>query len=131
MPLCPIDECNSPYQSHSAFAGNPYFVDLDILHDEKLITDSELEKSRQKTPYSTEYARLYENRIKLLKKASRRAENRAEIENFANSDKYIKKFCEFMALKAANNGAKWQDWSISEPDSETLFMWKFIQFHFF
>lgn len=131
LPLCPIDECNSPYQSHSAFAGNPYFVDLDILHDEKLITDSELEESRQKTPYSTEYARLYENRIKLLKKASRRAENRAEIENFANSDKYIKKFCEFMALKAANNGAKWQDWSISEPDSETLFMWKFIQFHFF
>ena len=54
LPLCPIDECNSPYQSHSAFAGNPYFVDLDILHDEGLITDSELEESRQKTPYSTE-----------------------------------------------------------------------------
>lgn len=131
LPLCPIDECNSPYQSHSAFAGNPYFVDLDILHDEGLITDSELDENRQQTPYSSEYVRLYHNRTSLLKKASLRADNRDEIEKFVKSSKYLKAFCEFMALKAANNGAKWQDWSISEPDSETLFMWKFIQFHFF
>ena len=131
LPLCPIDECNSPYQSHSAFAGNPYFVDLDILHDEGLITDSELDENRQHTLYSSEYVRLYHNRTELLKKASLRADNRDEIEKFIKSSKYLKAFCEFMALKAANNGAKWQDWSISEPDSETLFMWKFIQFHFF
>ena len=34
---------DSPYQSYSAFAGNPYFIDLDTLKDEKLLTQDEID----------------------------------------------------------------------------------------
>ena len=38
LPFCMADECNSPYKSYSAFSGNPYFIDLDILVKKGLIT---------------------------------------------------------------------------------------------
>ena len=63
LPFCMVDECNSPYKSYSAFGGNPYFVDLPLLFEEGLITESELKSSRQQTPYSCEYVRLYHTRI--------------------------------------------------------------------
>ena len=42
LPFCMIDECNSPYKSFSAFAGNPYFIDLPTLCEQGLITKEEL-----------------------------------------------------------------------------------------
>ena len=58
LPFCMIDECNSPYKSYSAFGGNPYFVDLEGLFAEGLLTRDELDSARQQTPYSCEYVRL-------------------------------------------------------------------------
>ena len=84
LPFCMIDECNSPYKSYSAFGGNPYFVDLPSLYREGLITEEELTASRQQTPYSTEYVRLYHTRCDLLIEAAKRVKNRAEIEEFIN-----------------------------------------------
>ena len=76
LPPCMVDECNSPYKSYSAFGGNPYFVDLPTLFEEGLITKEELDSSRQQTPYSAEYVRLYHTRCNLLIEASKRlAEN--------------------------------------------------------
>ena len=49
LPFCVVDECNSPYKSYSAFAGNPYFIDLEVLCRKGLITREELDESRQKT----------------------------------------------------------------------------------
>ena len=42
LPFCMVDEYNSPYKSYSSFSGNLYFVDLETLHAEGLITDAEL-----------------------------------------------------------------------------------------
>ena len=93
LPLCPIDECNSPYQSHSAFGGNPYLVDLPKLFEQGLLTQEELQHHRQQTPYSCEYVRLYHNRLELLNTASRRAQNKEEIEAFIQSNPYLEQFC--------------------------------------
>lgn len=131
LPLCPIDECNSPYQSHSAFGGNPYLVDLPKLFEQGLLTQEELQHHRQQTPYSCEYVRLYHNRLELLNTAARRANNKDEIEAFIQSNPYLEQFCRFMSLKAANENKHWNEWTVKEEDAETLFLWKFIQFHFF
>lgn len=131
LPLCMVDECNSPYKSYSAFGGNPYFVDLPTLFEEGLITKEELDASRQQTPYSAEYVRLYHTRCNLLIEASKRVINRTEIDEFIDNDKYLSDFCKFMALKHKNNQAPWYEWESDEYDEEILFGWKFIQFKFF
>ena len=58
LPFCLTDEYNSPYKSYSSFSGNPYFIDLQSLHREGLITDDELQNARQNGPYSCEFERL-------------------------------------------------------------------------
>mgnify|MGYP003532842230 CR=1 FL=1 len=72
LPFTMVDDCNSPYQSYSAFAGNPYFIDLPTLYKKGLITKEELSLSRQNSPYGAEYDRLKEERTDLLLKASKR-----------------------------------------------------------
>ncbi len=131
LPFCPVDEYNSPYKSYSTFAGNPYFVDLEVLHKKGLLTDDELKAAEQKSPYLCEFERLSEERFKLLLRASTRVKNRDEIEKFAADNQYIESFCSFMALKNANDFLPWQQWTAAEFDQEVLFAWKFIQFEFF
>lgn len=131
LPFCMADDCNSPYQSYSAFGGNPYFIDLDILFKKGLITAEELESQKQSTPYSCEYSRLYHTRFDILKKAGKRAQNKSEINEFIEKNKYLKDFCEFMGRKAANGGKPWYEWENDSIDKATFEMWKFIQFEFF
>lgn len=131
LPFCMIDECNSPYKSYSAFGGNPYFVDLKKLFEKGLLTSEELDECRQNQPYSCEYVRLYNTRTNILKKASKRVQNKEVINDFIEKHKYLKQFCEFMALKNSNGEKPWNEWYTDKIDSEVLFMWKFIQYEFF
>lgn len=131
LPFGMVDECNSPYKSYSAFAGNPYFIDLSTLKDKGLITEEELSSAEQKTPYSCEYERLYKERYPLLLKASKRVKDRSKIEEFIGKNLRISEFCEFMALKASNGDSHWHDFYTDEKDPDVLFMWQFIQYEFF
>ncbi len=130
LPFCMTDKYNSPYKSFSAFSVNPYFVDLDVLYKKGYITKTDLDEAKQKTPYSCEYKRLYEERIALLAKASQKAP-KDKVTEFINSNKHIKKFCEFMALKGANNDKEWQEWTVDTYDEKELFAWQFTQYEFF
>ncbi len=131
LPFCPVDEYNSPYKSYSTFAGNPYFVDLEILHKKGLITQEELELAEQESPYLCEFERLATERFDLLITASKRVKNKEVVEAFVADNRYLESFCRFMALKAVNDGVQWQEWTYTEADPDVLFMWKFIQFEFF
>lgn len=133
LPFCPVDEYGSPYKSYSAFAGNIFFIDLNKLYEEGLITEEELSESRQDTPYACEFDRLISKRPKLLLSASKRvaAERRIEIENFITENPYIEKYCEFMALKEVNDGVEWQKWKNANKDTDVEFMYKFSQYEFF
>ncbi len=133
LPFGLVDECNSPYKSYSTFGGNPYFVDLKLLNKEGLITSDELNSAKQKTPYSCEFDRLSEDRVKLLITASKRADNKLceEINKFIDENRHLKDFCKFMALKNANNDKEWTEWTASEYSKEIEFGWRFIQYEFF
>ena len=131
LPFCMADDCNSPYQSYSTFAGNPYFVDLEALFERGLMTAEELETQKQEQPYSAEYVRLYHTRLAFLKTVSRREKNREAIEEFIRENPYIEQFCRFMALKEANGERPWREWTVETYDADTLFMWQFVQHAFF
>ena len=133
LPFGLVDECNSPYKSYSTFGGNPYFVDLESLFEEGLITSQELNSARQATPYSCEFDRLSKERVNLLLTASKRVNNelRDKINSFIDNNSHLKDFCRFMALKYANEDAEWVSWSIKDFDEDIEFGWRFIQFEFF
>ena len=96
LPFCPTDECNSPYKSHSSFAGNPYFIDLEELREKDLITNQELASQNQANPYVCEFDRLYEKRLNLLKKASQRFSDKQKISEFIDKNPHIESFCKFI-----------------------------------
>ncbi len=134
LPFCMVDECNSPYKSYSAFGGNPYFIDLNILKEKGVLSEEDILPAKQKTPYSCEYERLKLERFPLLKKASKKAKEKGlkpDIEEFINKNKHIKKFCEFMSLKSKNLDKAWNEWTDFNIDEEELFAWQFIQYEFF
>lgn len=132
LPFTVTDEFNSPYKSFSAFGGNPYFIDPEKLFEDGLISKSELEACKQKTPYAAEFKRLSEERIPLLRKAFRNVKSTDAIDEFISTHPRIEAFCRFMTLREQNGLKPWQEWTSSEiTDTETFGMWKFIQYEFF
>ena len=70
LPICPTSYGDSPYQSFSSFAGNPYFIDLEILCREKLLKKAECEAFPWgSNPHYVDYGVMYNSRYALLKKA--------------------------------------------------------------
>lgn len=130
LPFCMTDEYNSPYKSFSAFSGNPYFIDLEVLYKKGYITKDDLDAAKQTTPYSCEYNRLNNERFALLTKASKNAP-RDEVERFISEHPHIGDFCKFMAIKEANGRAPWQSWTKEYFDRDVLFAWQFTQYEFF
>ena len=70
LPLCPTSYGDSPYQSFSTFAGNPYFIDFEILCKDGLLKKDDYSKINWgKNPVKIDFERLYKYRFKVLKKA--------------------------------------------------------------
>ena len=70
LPLGPTGYGDSPYQAFSAFAGNPYFIDLEQLIKEELLTEEECEAADFGTNSRyIDYGKLYAGRFLLLRKA--------------------------------------------------------------
>ena len=70
LPLNPTNYGDSPYQSFSSYAGNPYFIDPELLIEEKLLTRKEFESyDFGDDEKKVDYGKLYLNRLPMLKKA--------------------------------------------------------------
>ena len=148
LPICPTSYGDSPYQSFSSFAGNPYFIDLDYLCKDKLLTKKEcLSYEWGGNPEFVEYGTLYENRFPLLKKAYQRFKKAlpADFADFCekNSD-WLDDYALFMALKDANGGVAWLEWEkdlklrkpsaiekAKEEFADDVEFWKMLQYLFF
>ena len=133
LPFCMTDDCNSPYKSFSSFGANPFFIDLPTLKEKGLLTEAELQNAKQNSPYLCEYSRLSSERLDLLRKAARRtnAENRNNIAVFMHENQPLAEAAEFLALREANGGALWTEWTVNTPDGDELFFWQFVQYEFF
>ncbi len=112
LPLGPTSYGDSPYQTFSAFANNPYFIDLDLLIEEKLLRKSEITATFN-SPRYVEYKEMYDERFIVLKKAfSRFNLNDSSYQKFIIEQAYwLNDFAIFMALKTYHQGEPWDTWS--------------------
>ncbi|MCD7736784.1 MAG: 4-alpha-glucanotransferase [Lachnospiraceae bacterium] len=114
LPLGPTGYGDSPYQPFSAFAGNPYFIDLDTLAKEGLLAKKEYEDLDLGTDARrVDYAKLYQERFAILKRAFLRAdlEHDAEFERFCEDQKsWLLDYSLYMAVKNQFDGKAWDEW---------------------
>ena len=142
LPLNPTSYGDSPYQSPSSVAGNPYFIDLDILASKGLLTKKELQEQKNNSK-RVDYGWLYQTRYAVLRTAYSRfspgnaykafiKKNRAMLDNYAL----------FMALKVRYNHCQWTLWDSQHRDyqkaithkdefAEEMGFWCWVQYEFF
>lgn len=148
LPVGPTSYGDSPYQSFSTNAGNPYFIDFDILTEEGLLkkTDYASIKWGNCSQY-VDYEVIYNNRFKVLRKAFTNFKNNdlAEFNLFLQeNESWISNYALFMSIKDDNNGKSWLEWDekLRKRDSHALWefksaheddvmFWEFMQFKFY
>lgn len=127
LPLGPTSFGDSPYQSFSTFAGNPYFIDPELLMEDGLLTRQEAEACQWGTePRYVDYGKQYESRYVILQKAKERGWERdsAEVAAFAAEDeRWLREYALFMACKRHFGMKSWLEWpdeKLRLRDAETL-----------
>ena len=120
LPLGPTSFGDSPYQSFSTHAGNPYFIDLDELVGEGLLKRSEVSGCDCGfRPQDIDYGKLYRNRMPLLKKAYLRRLGKEDPDFAAlcgQNAGWLDDYCLFMAVKDVFGRASWDEWAEENRD---------------
>lgn len=128
LPIGPTSYGDSPYQSFSSFAGNPYFIDLDLLCYEKLLEKSEYENiDFGDNKLRVDYAKLYNNRFKVLKIAYKRFTDREKLDKFVYENRdWLEDYALFMALKNHFDSKAWINWDedIKNREEKALLYYK-------
>ena len=148
LPLNPTSYGDSPYQSFSSFAGNPYLIDLDDLQAEGLLEQKDYKDLNWgSNPEQVDYGLLYQNRFSVLKKAVEKLPQvyGEQFQTFCTEQvEWLDNYALFMALKDAFGGVAWSEWTeelrCREPQAveqaqkqyaDQITFWKGVQFLFF
>ncbi len=147
LPLGITGYGDSPYQSFSAFAGNPYFIDLDELLREGFLREEEVaEANLNKDPKKVDYLHLYEEKLALLRKAYERGREvlRGTLEAYYQENfSWLQEFALYMAIKKAHGEKSWLEWdkeyrnwrshavrTFVANHQQEIFFWIFTQYYF-
>ena len=117
LPLGPTSYGDSPYQSFSTFAGNPYFIDLELLAEDGLLDRGALEAADWgSNPRYVDYAKIYEARFPLLRQAFQAGylRDRKAVEAFRRENRWLDNYALYMAVKAHFGMRSWLEW----PDED-------------
>lgn len=148
LPLGPTGYGDSPYQSVSTFAGNPYFIDLEELIDNELLTEEECDEADGTgNPNYIDYGKIYNTRLALLRRAYERSEHKEDadyLEFCRKNSFWLEDYALFVAVKNSFGGRSWTDWdndiktrksaalkSYREKYADDVDFYKFIQWQFF
>lgn len=114
LPLGPTGYGDSPYQSFSTFAGNHYFIDLEYLCSDHLLTKEECESAEWfEKEEEVDYGRIFYGRNQILRKAYQRFRERIPADYYAFCEQqksWLEDYCLFMAIKEKQEGKSWQKW---------------------
>ncbi len=114
LPLGPTSYGDSPYQSFSTFAGNPYFIDPKALIEKKLLTKKQCDSyDFGGDPKKVDYEKIYKSRFKLLKKAFEKAEplkDKAFLDFREKNAHWLPDYALYMAIKDSYGGKSWLLW---------------------
>lgn len=148
LPLGPTSYGDSPYQSFSAYAGNPYFIDLEILVEEGLLEKEYLDQfSWGGDETSVSYETIYQNRFQVLRTAFRSSAHQEapDFRIFERENAYwLGDYCLYMACKEHFGNVSWLEWDedirFRRPEAvkkyealleEEIAFWAFCQYKFF
>jgi len=119
LPLGPTGYGDSPYQSFSSFAGNPYLISLEDLVSEGLLDHSVLDEAPDFPEDRVDFGAIYHWKRPVLRQAAARFVERAAPEQQEEFDRFCQEnaewlddFALFMALKDAHDGAPWTEWEM-------------------
>ena len=115
LPLGTTSYGDSPYQSFSAFAGNTYFIDFDILIEEGLLNEVDVKGADfGDDPRKVDYAKIFDARRPIMEKAVARflkAEDLSDYESFVEQNAaWLEVFAEYMAIKEHFDNLAWTEW---------------------
>ncbi|WP_251860038.1 4-alpha-glucanotransferase [Clostridium sp. Marseille-Q2269] len=115
LPLGPTSIGDSPYQSFSTFAGNPYFIDFDMMEEEDLLRKEDYENvDFGHDPSRVDYEKIFYNKMPILKKACNNGKGKYydEIKVFKEKNKnWLEDYALYMAIKGQFNLKSWQEWN--------------------
>lgn len=149
LPLGPTSYGDSPYSSFSTFAGNPYFIDLDMLIEDGLLEKEDLKGINWgNDPARVDYGSIFQSRFKILRLAFHRGREpmREQVAAFRRENAgWLENYALFMAVKAHFNMVSWTEWkdegirlhrteaveSYSRELKEEIDFYVFMQFLFF
>lgn len=143
LPIGPTSYGDSPYQSFSVFAGNPYFIDFESLKNDGLLEEEDYQEYVDES-LSIDYGKIYNTRYLVLRKAYARFDiNLMKSFEKENID-WLEDFSLFMTLKDYHNGVSFLEWedcykfrnkkaltSFKKEHLEDVNFWKFTQYYFF
>lgn len=147
LPVNPTNYGDSPYLSYSSEAGNPLFIDLDMLREDGLLEQSDYsEVDFGGDPTRVDYVKLNKNRYPVLRKAFEQFDRSSEdfLEFCDSEGAWLREYALFAALKDASSGAGWSEWEnglrLREPEalkraeetySDEIQFYMFLQYEFF
>ena len=111
LPLGPTGDGDSPYQSFSAFAGNPYFIDFDTLSEQGLLERSEYAGLRWGSSVKhVDFGLVHKNREQVLRKAFSRFTDNAALDDFIAENSWFDNYSLFLAIKEEQKHLPWMEW---------------------
>ena len=113
LPIGPTSYGDSPYQSFSTCAGNPYFIDLELLRDDGLILQEELDSIDWSAHEErVDYGFQFSVRFDLLYRAFERGRDRyaREVEDFRAENPWVEEYALYMAVKRSRGMVSWEQW---------------------
>lgn len=133
LPLGTTGRENSPYQSRSAFAGNPLLISPEELVNEGYLRAQDLRGGLTRNSSYVDYPAVREFKEGILRKAFLRFSEGAAYRDFEQRHaRWLEKFAEFMALRQANRGVKWTQFDPRiKAKAEAIRFYKFVQYEFF
>ena len=142
LPLNPTSYGDSPYQSPASIAGNPYYIDLEILFEKGLLTSEELSSAEYDTE-RVDYGYLFNTRYDVLRRAYSRFKPEKNYSRFLSANaEWIDDYALFMSIKTSSSYSAWYEWSdelcdykkakmhADEYEAECGF-WRWLQYEFF
>jgi 4-alpha-glucanotransferase len=151
LPLGPTGYGDSPYQSFSAFAGNPLLISPEKLAEEGFLSEADLADTPPFPDHKVDYGPVITFKLSLLRRAFANFQahasstRRTEFADFCETHRtWLDDYALFMALKGVHGGANWGDWEgdIAMRQPEAMSRWsniladevrfhQFVQFQFF
>ncbi|MDD4437907.1 MAG: 4-alpha-glucanotransferase [Tissierellia bacterium] len=148
LPLGITGYGDSPYQSFSSYAGNPYFIDLDEFIEIGYLTEDEIKSFDLGCDLAkVDYGLLYKNKFSLLEKVYKKAKeslNEDLYKFYMDNFEWLRDFALFMSIKGLHGSVSWLSWQgdyrrkdsknvkkFEEDNKDRIYFWIFTQYFFY